>query len=67
MILPFKQRQVSEPKSIIDIGFTEQVSIISSVQTIYIPLQCKRFFTVDTLSPMREHGNEERYSHAIFS
>jgi hypothetical protein len=45
-----KEIQVSEPKSIMDIGFrhSEQVGIISSIQDSYIPLQCKLLFTVDT-------------------
>ena len=44
-----KEIQVSEPKSIMDIGFrhSEQISIISSIQDSYIPLQCKLLFTVD--------------------
>lgn len=45
-----KEIQVSEPKSIMDIGFrhSEQVGIISSIQDSYIPLQCQLLFTVDT-------------------
>lgn len=44
-----KKIEVSEPKSIMDIGFrhSEQVSIISSIQDSYIPLQCQLLFTVD--------------------